>query len=65
MRQWSFVIEHRAEIAHVEPAAARFAFEKVFALVRGSTADALTDDGAARDRRRHARNLSHALASSS
>ena len=50
---------------HIDPTATRFTFEKMLSFIDRLHADALADDGAARDRRRHARNLSHALASSS
>jgi hypothetical protein len=35
MRQRFFVVEHSTEIAHIKPAAARFAFVKVFGLLNG------------------------------
>jgi len=47
------------EIAHVDPTAARFASEKMLGLVDRLHADALADDGAARNRLCHARNLGH------
>jgi len=34
MGQGFFVLKHRAEIAHVEKAAAQFAFPKVFSFAR-------------------------------
>jgi len=43
------MVEHRAEIAHVEIAAAGFALEKVISLVHRLHADALADDGATRE----------------
>jgi hypothetical protein len=39
------------EIAHVDPTATRFASEKMLGLVDRLHADALADDGAARNRR--------------
>jgi hypothetical protein len=41
--------EYLREIAHVDPTAARFASEKMLGLVDRLHADALADDGAARD----------------
>jgi hypothetical protein len=43
------VIEHRAEIAHVEPAAAHFKFENMLCLIGRLHADTLADDSAARN----------------
>ena len=43
------MIEHRAEIAHVEPTATRITFEKMLGLGDRLHAEALADDGAARD----------------
>ncbi len=34
MRQRSLMIEHRAEIAHIKPAAARFTFPEMFSLAQ-------------------------------
>jgi hypothetical protein len=48
------------EIAPVDPTATRFASEKMLGLVDRLHADALADDGAARNRRCHARNLGSA-----
>ena len=64
MGQGLLVIEHRAEIAHVEPAAARFAFPKMFGFGQRRSAGYLADDFPARDRRRHARNLGQAFLAS-
>jgi hypothetical protein len=47
MGQGLLVIELRAEIAHVEPAAARFAFPKVFGFSQRRSAAYLADDCAA------------------
>jgi hypothetical protein len=55
MRQRPLVIEHSAQIAHVDPTATRFASEEMLGLVDRLHADALADDG--RNRRCHARNL--------
>ena len=52
--------EYLREIAHVDPTATRFASEKMLGLVDRLHADALADDGAARNRRCHARNLGSA-----
>jgi hypothetical protein len=47
------VIEHRTAIAHIKPAAARFTFLKMLGFVGRLHADALADDGAARNFRHH------------
>jgi hypothetical protein len=52
--------EYLREIAHVDPTATRFASEKMLGLVDRLHADALADDGAARNRRCHVRNLGSA-----
>jgi hypothetical protein len=57
------VIEHCGEVAHVEITAARFTFEIVLGFVQRRPADLLANVFSARDRRRHARNLGHALVS--
>ena len=44
MRQRPLMIEHRAEIAHGDPAAAGFAFEKMLGLIGWLHADASADD---------------------
>src|SRR5712672_360174 len=64
MRQWLLVIAHRAEVAHVKPSAARFAFSKMFGFGQRRPAGHLADDFPARDRRRHARNLGQAFLAS-
>jgi hypothetical protein len=61
MRQRFLVVEHRAEIAHIEPTAARLAFVKMIGLAQRRAARSLADDRPARDRRRHARDLGHAI----
>jgi hypothetical protein len=61
MWQRSLVIEHRAQIAHVDPTATRFVSEEMLGLVDRLHADALADDG--RNRRCHARNLGSARTS--
>jgi hypothetical protein len=58
VRQWSLVIKHGAQFAHVDPTATRFASEEMLGLVDRLHADALADDG--RNRRCHARNLGSA-----
>ena len=62
MRQPFLVVEHRAEIAHIKPTAASFAFVKMLGLAQWRPARLLAHDRPARDRR-HARNLGHFLAS--
>jgi hypothetical protein len=52
--------EYLREFAPVDPTATRFASEKMLGLVDRLHADALADDGAARNRRCHARNLGSA-----
>jgi hypothetical protein len=61
MRQRFLVVEHRAEIAHIEPTPARFAFVKMFGLAQWWSARLLADHCPARDDRRHARDLGHAI----
>ena len=63
MRQRFLVIEHRAEITHIKPAAARFAFPKMLSLGQWWSTDTLAHDHPARDRLRHARDLGHFLPS--
>jgi hypothetical protein len=57
MWQRFFVVEHRAEIAHIEPTAARFAFVKVFGLAQWRPARLLANDLPVLDHRRHARDV--------
>jgi hypothetical protein len=59
MRQRFFVVEHRTEIAHIEPTAARFAFVKVFGLAQRRSAGSLAYDRPARDDWGHACDLGH------
>jgi hypothetical protein len=44
MRQRFVVVEHRTEVTHIEPTAARFAFVKVFGLAQWRSARLFTDD---------------------
>jgi hypothetical protein len=60
MRQRFLMVEHSAEIAHIKPTSARLAFSKMLGLIDRLQADAPADDGAAWDRRCHARDLGHA-----
>jgi hypothetical protein len=41
MRHRFLVVEHRAEIAHIKPTAARFAFPKMLASLNGGPPDCL------------------------
>jgi hypothetical protein len=59
MRQRFLMVEHCAEIAHIEPAAARFAFPKMFGLAHWRSAGSLAYHPPARDDRRHACDLGH------
>jgi hypothetical protein len=63
MRQRFLVVEHRAEITHIEPTAARFAFPKMLGLGQWRSTDTLAHDLPAWDRPCHARDLSHFLPS--
>jgi hypothetical protein len=44
VRQRSLVVEHRAEIADVEPSAAEFTFPKMFGFGQRRSAGQLADD---------------------
>ena len=54
-------MRQRAEITHIKPAAARFAFVKMPGLAQWRSARLLADDRPARDHWRHARYLGHAI----
>jgi hypothetical protein len=58
-----FVVEQRAEIAHIEPTAACFAFPKMLGLTQWRSANSLAHNRPARDRPRHARDLGYFLPS--
>ena len=61
MRQRFLVVEHRAQIAHIKPAAARFAFVIMLGLAQSRATGLLANDLPARVRRRHARDLNHSF----
>jgi hypothetical protein len=59
MRQRFFMVEHRTEIAHILPTAARFAFPEMLGLTQWRAANSLAHNRPARDDPGQACDLGH------